>query len=353
MMTQSTGQLSRERLVQLPKTDLHVHLDGSLRASTLIELSREHGRPLPFDDEAELADFMCVTDARDLIDYLARFDTTLAVMQTAPAIERIAFELASDCAAENVRYVEVRFSPLLNTRGDLTMHGAIDAALAGLRRAEREHGIRSNLIICALRHMEAATSLELARVAVDYKDRGVVAFDLAGPERGYPPAVHRDAFRFAARANLAVTIHAGEAYGPESIREALHDCSARRIGHGTRLFEDPELLAYITDFRVPIEICLTSNVQTRVAPTFADHPLRRFHEAGAVTTLNTDNRLMSGTTVTDEYLRAHEHLGLGWAQLCDIAIQGFESAFLPWHEKRALVESIRREISTLESNNGD
>lgn len=339
--------LSRDRLLRLPKTDLHLHLDGSIRPSTLIELSREFGRKLPFDDEERIAEYMCVTDARDLVDYLARFDTTLAVMQTAPAIERIAWELACDCAAENVRYIEVRFSPLLNTRGDLTMHGAVDAALAGLRRAERELGIRSNVIICALRHLDAATSLELARVAVDYKDRGVVAFDLAGPERGYPPAVHRDAFRFAARANLPVTIHAGEAYGPESIREALHDCSARRIGHGTRLIEDPELLAYITDFRVPIEICLTSNVQTRVTPTFAEHPLRRFHEAGAVTTLNTDNRLMSRTTVSDEYVQAHRHLDLDWDQLCTIAIQGFESAFLPWREKQALVAAVREEIARL------
>jgi adenosine deaminase len=345
-----TGELSRDRLLRLPKTELHVHLDGSLRPSTLIELSREIGRPLPFDDETSVADYMCVSEARDLVDYLARFDTTLAVMQTAPAIERIAWELATDCAAENVRYVEVRFSPLLNARGNLTMHGAVDAALAGLRRAEQDHGIRSSIIICALRHLDPSTSLELARVAVDFKGRGVVAFDLAGPERGYPPAVHREAFRFAARANLAVTIHAGEAYGPESIREALHDCSARRIGHGTRLFEDPELLAYITDFRVPIEICLTSNVQTRVSPTFAEHPLRRFHEAGVVTTINTDNRLMSGTTVTDEYVRAHRHLGLGWEQLRDMAIQGFESAFLPWHEKQALVEAVRQEIATLEAD---
>jgi adenosine deaminase len=339
--------LTREQLRRLPKTDLHVHLDGSLRPSTLIDLALEYDRMLPARDEQSLADYMRVDDARDLVDYLKRFDTTISVMQTAAALDRIAHELVLDAAAENVRYLETRFSPVLNTREGLTMHGAVEAALAGLRRGERETGMRTGVIICALRHMSPETSLSLARVAADFKGRGVVAFDLAGPERGFPPSAHRDAFRFAARANLGVTVHAGEAFGPASIREAIHECRANRIGHGTRLFEDPELMGYVRDFRVPIEICLTSNVQTRVTETFSQHPVRRYFDAGVVTTLNTDNRLMSGTTVTDEYLRAHQHLGFSLQELAAVALMGFESAFLPLKEKKELLNRVRDELRAL------
>jgi adenosine deaminase len=344
---EAVAPIDRAIIARLPKAELHVHLDGSLRPATLIELSAEYGTDLPARAESALARYMVVDDARDLNDYLARFSITLAVMQTADALERIAYELALDLAEENVRYAEVRFSPLLNTRGDLTSHGAVEAALAGLRRAGSETGIRTGVIVCALRHMSPEASLELARVAVDFKGNGVVAFDLAGPEQGHPPAEHLAAFRAAARANLPITIHAGEAFGPASIREALHECGANRIGHGTRLFEDADLMAWVNNFRIPIEICLTSNVQTRVIASFEEHPLRSYYDAGLVTTLNTDNRLMSGTTVTDEYLLAHRHLGFDWERLRGLAVMGFEAAFLPWREKQALVAAIRQEIDAL------
>ncbi len=337
----------RERIRQLPKTDLHVHLDGSMRPATLIELAREYDCVLPAATPAELARHMLVEDAKDLVDYLARFDITLAVLQTAEAIERAAYELAIDAAAENVWYLETRFSPILNTRRDLTSHGAVEAALAGLQRAERETGIRTGVIVCGLRHMSPQTSIELVRTAIDFKGRGVVAFDLAGPERGHPPATHREAFHHAARANLAVTVHAGEAFGPASIREAVHECGARRIGHGTRLIEDPDLMAYVADHRIPVEICLTSNVQTRATPSFDAHPVRPYFDAGLLVTLTTDNRLMSGTTVTEEYRRAHEHLGFTWPELCQIAVMGFDSGFLPWSDKRALTARVRAEIARL------
>ncbi|MCI0432792.1 MAG: adenosine deaminase [Gemmatimonadetes bacterium] len=338
------------RLHRLPKTDLHIHLDGSVRPLTLIELARHSGIRLPVDEPAALARYMHVTDARDLVDYLARFEITLSVLQTADALERVAFELVEDAAAENVRYMEVRFSPLLNTRGGLDMYAVVEAVLRGLRRGEAATGARTAVILCALRNLDPRTSIDIAQVAVAFKGRGVVAFDLAGPEKGYPPAVHRDAFRLAARASMPVTVHAGEAFGPESIHQALHDCGARRIGHGTRLHEDPELMEYVNNFRIPIEICLTSNVQTRVAETFHTHPLRRFFETGLVVSLNTDNRLMSATTMTDEFWRAHHHLGLNWAQLSAMALMGFESAFLPHAERTALVANIRREIAALDES---
>lgn len=336
-----------QRLRALPKAELHVHLDGSLRPGTLIELARGHGELLPSSDPDAVARFMHVTDARDLVDYLDRFRITLSVMQTAEALERIAYELAADAAQENVRYVEVRFCPILNTSAGLTPHEVVEATLQGLRRAEMDHGIRSGVIVCALRSLDPQVSLQMAELALDFQGRGVVAFDLAGAENGNPPSDHITSFQLAADANLPITIHAGEAYGTPSIHEAIHYCHARRIGHGTRLFEDPDLLRFVNDFRIPLEVCLTSNVQTRAVPRASEHPLRLYYDHGLVVTLNTDNRLMSGTTLTDEYRIAHEELGFTWEELCDLAMMSFESAFLPWSEKQALLADVRAVLAEL------
>ena len=331
-------------LKRLPKTDLHVHLDGSLRPATMLELATEIGYALPVRDAAALGEYMHVREGRDLVDYLARFEITLALMQTEAALERIAYELAADAAAENVRYMEVRFCPELNTRAGLTAGQVVDAALVGLRRAEAEHEITTAVIVCALRNLPLEHSLRMAELAVSYRGRGVVAFDLAGAEHGHPPIEHEPAFQVAADANLPITVHAGEAFGPASIQQAVHYCNARRIGHGTRLWEDPDLLAYMNDFRIPIEICLTSNVQTRATPSLTEHPLRTYFDQGLVVSLSTDNRLMSATTVADEYMHAHRSLGFTLEELCDIAVMGFESAFLPYQERATLVAAVREEM---------
>jgi adenosine deaminase len=340
-------KVTRELLEKLPKTDLHVHLDGSLRPETMIELAKEYGKQMPSSDPEELRNYMHVQDARNLVDYLARFDTTLSVMQTAEALERIAYELAEDAHHENVRYMEVRYSPVLNIQEGLTLNEAVDAPLRGLQRAQKDFGIRTAVIICGLRNMSPNTSMELADLTVDHRRNGVVAFDLAGAEYNFPAKKHREAFYKVVNANVAATIHAGEAYGPESIHQALHYCNANRIGHGTRLFEDPELMEYVNNFRIPLEICITSNVQTRAVASFEEHPVRLYYDEGLVVTLNTDNRLMSATTVTDEFWRAHEHLGFTWDELCDVAVMGFESAFLPYQEKLTLVETMKEEIAGL------
>jgi adenosine deaminase len=340
-------ELTREALKRLPKTDLHVHLDGSVRPATLLELAEERDVEMPRPDVESLADYMHVQDARDLVDYLSRFDVTLSVMQDAGALGRAAFELAEDAAAENVRYMEVRFSPVLHQHDGLTMEGAVEAALAGLRRAEEQYDIRTGVIICGIRNMSPHTSMGLADLTVEFKHHGVVAFDLAGAEYNNPAKMHRESFYRVGNANVAATIHAGEAFGPESIHQALHYCNANRIGHGTRLFEDPDLMQYINDFRVPLEICLTSNVQTRAVQDFGDHPVRLYYDEGLVVTLNTDNRLMSATTVTEEFWRAHRHLGFAWEELCQVALHGFDSAFLPYREKRQLRERMAAEIEAL------
>jgi adenosine deaminase len=340
-------RVTRELLHRLPKTDLHVHLDGSLRPSTMVELANVADVRLPVRDAEELRAYMHVAEGIDLVDYLKRFEITLALMQTEAAIERIAYELVADAADENVRYMEVRFCPALNTRRGLDPRAVVEAALHGLRRAESDYDIRTNIIICGLRSLPVMTSVEMAQIAIDYRDRGVVAFDLAGAEDGHPPSEHAEAFQLAAEANLGITVHAGEAFGAASIHQALHRCHARRIGHGTRLWEDPDLMRFVNDYRIPLEICLTSNVQTRAANTLQEHPLRLFFDQGLIVTLNTDNRLLSATTITDEFLHAHNALGFDWEELCAVAMMGFYSAFLPYAERIAFVEAVRDEIAAV------
>jgi adenosine deaminase len=226
----------------------------------------------------------------------------------------------------------------------MSLEEAVSAPLRGLARAEAHLGIRAGLIVCGIRSFDPQVSLQLADLAVQFKDQGVVAFDLAGGEAGHPARDHQEAFQFAADHHLGITIHAGEADGPASIAQAIHHCHARRIGHGTRLKEDPSLEAFVNDFRIPLEVCLTSNVQTRVSPTFGEHPLRRYFDAGMVVTLNTDNRLVSGTTLTDEYCLAHQHLGFTWDELMEVALLGFQSAFLPYEAKVNLLEEVEEEL---------
>jgi adenosine deaminase len=335
------------KLRQLPKAELHCHLDGSLRAETLLELARENRIHLPKQTAEELASFMRVDDAQNLEDYLRRFDVTISVLQSEEALERVAYELAEDAADDGVRYIEVRNAPILNVVQGITLVQAIEAPLRGLRRAEKDFGIMARFIVTALRQFPAENSLELARLAVEFRNEGVVAFDLAGGEKGNPAARHAEAFRYAREHNLAVTVHAGEGDGAESVRQAVHVCGANRIGHGTRLIEDPELTQYVNDRRIALEVCLTSNVQTRVADSYETHPLREYFDQGLNVTLNTDNRLMSATTLTDEYVHAAEQLGFTTEELAGIALNGFESAFLPWEERLMLIEEVSDKIDEL------
>jgi len=293
--------LTRELLRRLPKAELHCHLDGSVRPATMLDLARETGQRMPADDAESLRAYMKVDDAQNLEDYLERFTFTLSVMQSENALERIAYELAEDARADGVRYIEVRYSPVLNLRHGLTLEQAVEAPLRGLARAEKDHGIVGRVIVCAIRNMPQRVSQELAELAVAYKQRGVVGFDLAGGEAGNPATLHAASFEYARCHDLACTCHAGEGDGADSVRQALHVCGAHRIGHATRLIEDTSLTDFCNDRRIPLEICLTSNVQTRAASSYATHPFREYFRRGLNVVLNTDNRLMSGVTLTDEY----------------------------------------------------
>ncbi len=341
--------LTADLLRRLPKAELHCHLDGSLRPETLLELAREYRTPLPRDDAESLRDFMRVDDARSLEDYLAKFDVTLGVLQTADALERAAYELAVDAGRDGVRYIEVRFAPVLNVRGGLSPGEAVEAPLRGLERAAREGGATGRIIVCALRHLSPDVSLELAHLAVAYRTRGVVGFDLAGGELGNPASLHARAFEYAQAHDLACTCHAGEGADASSVREAIHRCGAHRIGHATRLIEDEALTQYVNDRRIPLEICLTSNVQTRAVVSYEAHPLRRYFDRGLNVVLNTDNRLMSGTTLTDEYLHAARSLDFTFDELARVARNGFASAFVPWEARARMLADFDAEIARLRS----
>ena len=337
----------RSMLRRLPKAELHCHLDGSLRPSTLLELAREHRVALPCDDVDALRDYMRVDDARNLDDYLMRFDTTLSVMQTAEALERIAYELAIDVAAEGVRYIEMRYAPPLNTLQGLTLAQAVEAPVRGIAKAQRETDITARVIVCSLRHYDPALSLQLAELAVAYKDCGVVGFDLAGGEIGNPASRHAAAFEYCRDHGLACTCHAGEGDGPESIRQAVHDCHAHRIGHATRLLEDPVLADEVHERGIALELCLTSNVQTRATDRYETHPLRQFLARGMNVCLNTDNRLMSATTLVDEYHHAAISCDCTFDELAGMALDGFRSSFLTDAEKVPLVARMALEIEAL------
>jgi adenosine deaminase len=339
--------LTPELLRRLPKAELHVHLDGSLRPETMLALAAEARVDLPTRDADQLRRLMLADDVSDLETYLARFELTIALLQTPESIERVAYEMCQDAAADGVRYMEVRYCPLLSCRGGLTLDEVVAAELRGLARGESDFGLTARAIVCSLRHYDPARSLELAHHAVRFHGKGVVAFDLAGGEAGRPAVQHQAAFDAAVDGGLSVTVHAGEAAGADSIAQAVNRCHAHRIGHGTRLYEDPLLLDYIRDHRIALETNITSNVQTRAVSRASAHPVRAYYDAGLNVTLSTDNWLMSGVTLSGEYWLAHTELGFTREEIDRMILNGFESAFLPWPERRALVARISAELAAL------
>jgi adenosine deaminase len=339
--------LTRELIGRLPKAELHTHLDSALRPETMVELARAARFELPTTDPDALRRFMLVDDAGSLEDYLARFEYTIPLLQTPEGIERVSYEMVEDAAHDGLRYLEVRYCPKLSTRGGLTMEQALDAELLGLARGERDFGVVTRVINCSLRHYSPEVSVAIARLSVAYRDRGVVAFDLAGGEAGRPPGKHRAAFDLALDGYLGITVHAGEAAGAESVAEAIHLCHANRIGHGTRIKENRALMDYVRDRRIPVEINITSNVQTRAVAQASAHPVREYFDAGLNVTLCTDGWLMTGVSLSDEYWTAHSELGFTRAEIDRLILNGFASAFLAWPERSDLVSRVREELAGL------
>ena len=345
---------------RLPKVVLHDHLDGGLRPATIVELARDQKVDLPTVDPAELASWFERGAARGSLEqYLEGFGLTCAVMQTEDALERVAFEFLQDLHEDGVIYAEIRFAPHLHETQGLNLEAIMDAVLTGLARAESAFGVRWGLIVCALRNQPPELSLKLAELAVSSRERGCLGFDLAGDEHGHPPKDHLDAFHLCQRENFCITIHAGEAFGVPSIWQALQYCGAHRIGHCTRLTEDMvirdgevlsigHLAQYVLDRRIPLEICLSSNVHTGAVPTLAEHPFRHYLRNQFRVTLNTDNRLMSATTLSRELLLAVEHFGADFDDLETLTLNGMKSAFLRHDLRCALIyDSIKPGFTAL------
>jgi adenosine deaminase len=344
-------KLDRGVLRSLPKVLLHEHLDGVLRPKTVIGLARSAKYDqLPTEDPDELARwFHQGANQGSLPKYLEGFAHTIAVMQTEEALERVAYEQAEDLSWDGVVYFETRFAPIFHTRKGLSHQQVVSAVLKGLERGRRDFGISSGLIICAMRNMDV--SLEMAELAVDFRERGVVGFDLAGEEGGYPPKKHVEAFHYIQRQNFNITIHAGEGFGKESIWQAIQYCGAHRIGHGTRLIEDiviadgkvvklGDLAQYVLDKRIPLEICLLSNVHTGAARSLSEHPFKILYQEKFRVTLNTDNRLMSDTSMTKEFETTGDTFGLSLEDFERITINAMKSAFLPYDKRCDFIYSV-------------
>jgi len=348
--------LNSETILGAPKALLHDHLDGGLRPATVVEIAAQVGyEGLPATDPDELARwFRTRSHSGSLERYLEPFSHTVAVMQTADALHRVARECVEDLVADSVVYAEVRFAPELHIEGGLSFDEVTDAVLAGFAQGERDAAaagreITVRCLVTAMRH--AALSREIAELAIRFRDKGVVGFDIAGAEAGYPPSRHLDAFEYMRDHNARFTIHAGEAFGLPSIHEAIAFCGADRLGHGVRITDDivldddgaprlGRLAAILRDKRIPLELCPSSNVQTGAVADIAEHPFDLLARARLRVTVNTDNRLMSDTTMSKEMLVLAETFGYGWADLQRFTVNAMKSAFIPFDQRVAIIEEV-------------
>ncbi|WP_169952037.1 adenosine deaminase [Microbispora sp. H11081] len=343
-----------EEIRRAPKVLLHDHLDGGLRPGTIVDLAGECGHVLPTYDPGELAAwFRDAADSGSLERYLETFSHTVGVMQTREALVRVAAECAEDLADDGVMYAEVRYAPEQHTSQGLSLDEVVEAVLEGFRIGsagpDGRPRIRVGTLLTAMRHQ--ARSMEIAELAVRYRDLGVVGFDIAGAEAGYPPTRHLDAFEYLQRENAHFTIHAGEAFGLPSIWQAIQWCGADRLGHGVRIIDDitvaddgeaklGRLAAYVRDKRIPLEMCPTSNLQTGAAPSIAEHPIGLLRRLYFRVTVNTDNRLMSRTSLSQEFARLVDAFGYDWDDLQWFTVNAMKSAFIPFDERLALINGV-------------
>lgn len=337
--------MDKERLKALPKFDLHVHLDGSMRPETVSELAEAlpGGRRLP--DRLDLGQALYPPERCNLEEYLRAFAVTLAVLQDEDSLARAAYELCEDAAAEGVIYMEIRFAPLLHLRAGLSGEQVVEAVLAGTAQAGEDYAIRTGLILCGMKQEPPERSEETARLAAGYRDEGIVGFDLAGPERGFPPSRHRRAIEIARASGVHVTIHAGEGCCPDQIGEAL-DLGAQRIGHGVYLSKDAATQARVVRERIPLEVCPTSNLQiSGVMDSYAAHPLKGYLDLGIPVTINTDNRLMSRIDVTHEFDAVIRAFDLSDGTVETLLRNSARAAFAPDPVKARLEERVAEAFS--------
>jgi adenosine deaminase len=350
--TEPSPHVRPEQVLAAPKVLLHDHLDGGLRPSTILELAAEVGHELPAADPASLgAWFVESANSGSLERYLETFDHTVAVLQTAPALSRVARECVEDLLADGVVYAEIRYAPEQHVTEGLSLDEVVAAVQAGFEEAVVAAGGRIVVrqLLTAMRHQ--ARSMEIAQLAIAWRDRGVAGFDIAGAEAGFPPTRHLDAFEYLQRENSHFTIHAGEAFGLPSIWEAIQWCGADRLGHGVRIIDDISvgadgvatlgpLAAYVRDTRIPLEMCPSSNVQTGAAASIKEHPIGLLTKLRFRVTVNTDNRLMSGTSMTDEMVALVDAFGYGLADLQWFTINAMKSAFLPFDQRLRIIDEV-------------
>lgn len=364
---------TEEIIKTIPKVLLHDHLDGGVRAQTIIDLAKElKYDKLPTENSTELAEwFHRGANKGNLVEYLQGFEHTTAVMQTKEGLERIAYEMIEDMYNDGVVYVETRFAPVYHRQKGLYYEESVNAVLAGLERGKKDFGVGYGLILCGMRNMK--DTVDIAELAVNFRNDGVVGFDLAGEEGGYPPKKHIEAFQYIQRANFNITIHAGEAFGKDSIWQAIQWCGAHRIGHATRLLEDivldsegnvisfGELAHYVLDKRIPLEICLLSNVHTGAVDKIENHPFGVLYREKFRVTINTDDRLMSDTTMTKEFLTAVNYFYLKFDDIEKITINAMKSAFIPYKERLHYIydvikpgyQKVREQLLSLNNNSGN
>lgn len=342
--------VTKEMIKKIPKVELHYHLDGGVRPETIINLAEKEGIKLPETEPKALADwFHRGADRKELGLYLEGFAATVSVMQTAEALERIAEESLIDMNDDNVKYTEIRFAPSQHLQKTLNLESVVEAALSGLKKGKEKTGVSYGLILCAMRHEQ--NSLEIAELAVSFRNQGVVGFDIAGDERGHPPKRHLDAFHYIQSRNFNITIHAGEAFGVESIWQALQYCGAHRIGHATRLIEDMvvhgtriekmgSLSHFIRDKRIPMEVCLSSNVQTGATKNLDEHPFNVYLRNNFRVLLCTDNTLMSNTTLSKEIGIAVKYYNLTLRDIEKLTINAMKSAFINYDDRIQIIYDV-------------
>lgn len=348
MLTEmETTRQATDIIAAMPKAELHVHLDGCVRLGTVADLAIQQRLPLPKSPE-QLAELCVVSpECRSLVEYLALFATPLSVLQTAEALERVTYELCEDLHAERVRYVEIRFAPALHTERGLSLDEVIAAVVRGWRAGSRDFGLRGGILLSAMRHLSPEENMAVARAGLKYLGNGIVGFDIAGDEANFPVLLHREPLRFAQDAGYGLTIHAGEAAGAQSVRDAVEGIGATRIGHGVRSGEDPSILPVLRDRHITLELCPTSNLQTHAVPSLQHFPLRHYYHFGIPVTVNTDSRTVSNTNVTRELQLSQSELGLTVSDLARMTLMAVDAGFDDAAARHDLAADMRREMLDL------
>ncbi|MDW7669002.1 MAG: adenosine deaminase [Bacillota bacterium] len=340
--------ISAEIIKKLPKIDLHCHLSGSIRPETIFDIAVKEGIEVPTDKIEKFKKHVQVdNDCKSLKEYLTKFDFNLMVMQKSEYIERITYELLQDTAKQNVKYIEIRFAPMLHMDQGLTIENAVEAVIKGMRKGQEELDIKANLILICMRHHSPKKSIEIVEKASLYLGKGVVGVDLAGNEHDFEPAIHEEAFKLAKDKGLHRTVHAGETGIPKNIVISVEKLFAERIGHGVYAYQDEKVLEYVKNHKIPLEQCLTSNLQTNAVETFEEHPIKSYLDQGVVVTVNTDNMTVSNTDLNKEYVRLIKHQNFTLKDIKKTFMNSVEVSFMEEEEKSKLKEKMEKEIDSI------